>query len=149
MHGAEKNIFTLEVNYDLSVEEAIKAGRYDHYDGNINGYNFPSSRKGKAEIEIILLHFNHRGDIGADEVFREMEKQGLRAAELPELLAFGAKYNKVQCKFPVAALGSVWENIRRHDVAVLYGKPFGARHLERGCLESSWYPFFRFAAIRK
>ena len=97
------NTFPVTVNYDIRVEDAIKAGRYNWT--NVASENFPSKRKGTAEMEIILIHFNR--EIGSDEAIREFDKQGLRPVELLELLAFGAKYPDVQREFSVVALGSV------------------------------------------
>ena len=88
------NAFHLTVNYDLNVEAAVKAGNYDWTNKDISSKNFPSKRKGTADVELILVHFNRY--VESDEAIRELDKQGLRPAELPELLAFGAKYLDVQ-----------------------------------------------------
>jgi len=72
---------------------------------DINARNFPSTRSGQAALEIVLVPFENR--MKSEHVLQELDKEGLRAAALPEFLAFGAKYPDVQRKFSIAGLGSV------------------------------------------
>lgn len=97
---------TLQVNYDLRLEAAVKAGKYDWVDGYISDKHFPSKRSGLAEIGIQLVHFNKV--MSSKDILKELDEMGLRPAELSELLAFGAKYPDEQRKYPIVALGSVW-----------------------------------------
>lgn len=57
---------------------------------DITGKNFPSTRKGQANLEIVPARFDHR--MKSDDVLDEFRKEGLRAAELPEFLVFGAEH---------------------------------------------------------
>ena len=98
--------FRVRVNHDLSVKEAVSAGKYDWENDDINDKNFPSKRSGLAQIDIRLVHFNK--DMSSEDVLKELDKMGLRPAELPELLALGAEYPDEQRKYPIVALGSVW-----------------------------------------
>jgi len=104
------NTYSLSVDYGRSVEDAVKAGRYDWANSDITSRNFPTKRKGTAEIEVDLIHFNRY--ISTDEALRELDRMDYRPAELHELLAFGEKYPEVQYMFPIVALGSVWHNWR-------------------------------------
>jgi len=141
------NAFAVTVNYDLSVENAVKAGKYDWSNSDITTKNFPPKRKGKAGIELTLFHFNR--SMESDEVVREFDKQGLRPAELPELLSFGAKYPDIQRDFPVVALGSFWRRpFGRRRCAYLYGHGF-RRSLCLHWLAFGWHDDYRFAAVRK
>ena len=90
----------------------------------------------------------------SDAVLRELDKRGLRAAELRELLAFGEKYPHVQREFSIAALGSKWlsmVNHLHHDylTPVLHGGKSGRSldlyHFDR----AGWYSDSRFAAVAK
>ena len=103
---AKNDAFRVRVNYDLSVKEAVSAGKYDWENDDINDKNFPSKRSGLAQIDIRLVHFNK--DMSSEDVLKELDKMGLRPAELPELLALGAEYPDEQRKYPIVALGSVW-----------------------------------------
>jgi hypothetical protein len=142
-----QSIFALTANYDRSVEDAVKAGKYDWSNDNITTNNFPSKRTGTADTEIILVKFER--DMESGDVVKQLDKQGLRTAELPELLAFGEKYPDVQRDFPVVALGSVllipvgdrpvpcldWHSGRRNLCLFWWGVWWGS--------------FYRFAAVRK
>ena len=142
-----RDIFPVAVNYDLSVEEAIRVGDYQAVHGDITSKNFPSTRKGQAELEIILVRFDHR--MTSEAVVRELDEEGLRAAELPEFLAFGAKYPDVQRKFSVAGLGSVWRDRKGYrNVPCLYEASEG-RYLDLHWWDDGWYSYTRFAALHK
>ncbi len=142
-----RDTFPVAVNYDLSVEEAIQAGDYQAVHSEITSKNFPSTRKGQAEMEIMLVRFDHR--MTSEGVVRELEGEGLRAAELPEFLAFGAKYPDVQRKFSVVGLGSVWQDRKGYrNVPCLYTASEG-RYLDLHWWDDGWYSYSRFAAIRK
>jgi hypothetical protein len=139
--------FPVTVNYDLSLEEAINAGNYQAVHTDISARNFPSTRKGQAELDIVLVRFEHR--MKSEDVVQELEKEGLRPADLPEFLAFGAKYPDVQRKFSVAGLGSVWQDRKGYrNVPCLYEASEG-RYLDLHWWDDGWYSYTRFAATRK
>ncbi|OGZ41382.1 MAG: hypothetical protein A3C80_02625 [Candidatus Ryanbacteria bacterium RIFCSPHIGHO2_02_FULL_45_43] len=141
------NTYPLSVDYGRSVEDGVKAGRYDLANSDITSRNFPTKRKGTAEIAVEPIHFNRC--ISTDEALRELDMMGYRPAELQELLAFGEKYPEVQREFTVVASGSVWQNrYGNRDVPGL-GR-FGSRRY----LELFWFGYdfdeiCRFAAVRK
>jgi hypothetical protein len=142
-----REAFPVTVNYDLSVEEAILAGAYQAVNGSITSKNFPSSKKGQADLEITLVRFDER--MSSESVLRQLDEESLRAAELPELLAFGAKYPDVQRKFSVVALGSVWKDRKgSRNVPCLYEASEG-RYLDLHWWDDGWYSYSRFAAFRK
>jgi hypothetical protein len=140
-------VFPVEVNYDLSVEDAILAGDYQAVNASINGKNFPSTRRGQAKMEIFLIRFELR--MTSENVLGELDKQGLRPAELPEFLAFGAQYPEVQRRFSVVGLGSVWRDRKGYrNVPCLFTASEG-RYLDLHWWDDGWYSYSRFAAIRK
>jgi hypothetical protein len=142
-----RDVFPVTVNYDLPVEEAIKAGDYQAVHAEILSLNFPSARTGQTDMEIVLIRFDRR--MASEDVVRELDAEGLRAAELPEFLAFGAKYPDVQRKFSVAGLGSVWKDRKGYrNVPCLYEASEG-RYLDLHWWDDGWYTYTRFAATRK
>ena len=141
------NIYLLSVDYGRSVEDGVRAGRYDWANSDINSRNFPTERKGPAEVEVELVHFN-RG-ISTDEALGELDRMGYRPAEVHELLAFGEKYPEVQIEFPVVALGSVWRDRYGNRVAPCLLGLGSERGLDLLWTEYGWDKFFRFAAVRK
>ena len=142
------NIYHLSVDYGRSVEDGVRAGRYDWANSDdINSRNFPTKRKGTAEVEVELVHFN-RG-ISTDEALGELDRMGYRPAEVHELLAFGEKYPKVQREFPIVALGSVWQDRNGDRSVPCLGRDGSERGLSLDWVEDDWYEVYRFAAVRK
>jgi len=145
--AVNSDIYAISANYDLSVEKAVKAGKYDWSNSDITTKHFPSSRKGAAELEITLVHFDR--EIDSDEAIRELDKMGLRPVELPELLALGAKYPDVQREFPVIALGSVWQYPLDYRFVPYLSESSGRRGLGLDWFGHRWHRRCRFAAVRK
>lgn len=141
------NTYLVSVDYGLSVEDAVKLGRYDWTNSEITSKHFPTNRKGKADVAVELIHFNRV--VSTDEALRELDKAGYRPAELHELLAFGEKYSELQREFPIVALGSVWQDrYGNRFVPYLYGDG-SERYLDLRWLGHAWIEVCRFAAVRK
>ena len=141
------DLFPVTVNYDLSVEAAIEAGNFQAVHADISSKNFPSQRSGQANLELVLVRFEHR--MRSEDVILELEIEGLRAAALPEFLAFGAKYPDIQRKFSIAGLGSVWPDRKGYrNVPCLYEASEG-RYLDLHWWDDGWYSYTRFAAIHE
>jgi len=91
----------------------------------LSSKSFPSTRRDQAELEIMLARSDDRM-VSEDDVLRELDKEGLRAAELPEFLAFRANVDRWMLAEPTrtAVYGSVrtvaWQGQRyRHPPAAL------------------------------
>lgn len=141
------NVYRLTVNYDQSVEKAIKAGRYDWTNNDITSKNFPTKRSGTAEVDIELIHFNR--DMNTDEVLAELDKRGLRPAELHELLKLGEKYPDLQREFPIIALGSVWQSSGGDRYCPCIYRDGSKLYLDLIWIGSRWGGRCHFAALRK
>lgn len=141
------NTYPLSVDYGRSVEDGVRAGRYDWANSGITSSNFPRKRKGIAEVAVELMHFDRV--VSTNEALRELNRMGYRPAELHELLAFGEKYPDVQREFPIVALGSAWQ-VRDggRGVSCLYGDG-SERSLNLRWVEDDWFELYRFAAVRK
>ncbi len=143
------NLFCVTVDYSMTIEQMIAAGRYDWQNNDVNDKHFPipPSKRVRQEVAIKLVQFD--SNMESEEVLRELDKMGLRPAELPELLAFGAAYPEKQREFPIVALGSVW-----HDwdgdrgVACLY-RDADKRNLDLDWWSGGWGSGGRFAAVSK
>jgi hypothetical protein len=139
--------FPVTVNYDLTVEAAVDAGNYQGVNSSITSKNFPPSRHGQENLEILLVRYDRR--MTSESVLEELDRENLRPAELPEFLAFGATYPEVQRKFSVVGLGSVWCDRKGYrNVPCLYTASEG-RYLDLHWWDDGWYSYSRFAAIRK
>ncbi len=145
--ASKQKVFPIKVNYDLSVESLVINGKYDWKNDAITGKNFPTTRKGEADLVLELVHFNKV--LTSEEVLKELDKKGLRPAELHELLTFGEKYPDIQRQFPVIALGSLlrgWGGDRGVPYLYRFG---GERGLDLYYFDNRWIEFCRFAAVRK
>ena len=141
------DLFPVTVNCDLPLEKAIEAGDFQAVHAEITSKNFPAQRSGQANLELVLVRYEHR--MKSEDVIQELDKEGLRAAELPELLAFAAKYPDMQRKFSIAGLGSVWKDRKGYrNVPCLYEASEG-RYLDLHWWDDGWYSYTRFAAIHK
>lgn len=145
--GKLANIFMVTVDYSRNLPEMTKAGRYDFASEYITAENFPVIGEGKAELEIVLVHFDR--EMESDDVLAEFEKLGLRAITLPELLAFGETHPEVQREFPIVALGSVWADPNGDRRVPYLGRWYGLRRLRLYWFESGWRDGCRFGAVRK
>lgn len=142
-----REAYNVTVNYDLSVEESIRAGDYQAVNADISAKNFSWNRTGQADLDILLVRFDHR--MTSEDVVRQLDEEGLRPAELPEFLAFGAAHPDVQRKFSVIGLGSVWRDRKgTRSVPCLYTASEG-RYLDLHWWDDGWYSYSRFAALRK
>ena len=139
--------YPLSVNYGMSVEDAVKLGRYNWANGDINDKNFPTKRTGKAEVVVELIHFDRY--ISTDNALHELDRMGMRPIELHELLAFGEKYSDVQREFPIVALGSVWQDRDGSRRVPCLGGNGSGRRLSLGWFEGDWGDVYWFAAVRK
>jgi hypothetical protein len=147
--------YRLVVNYSLSVEDAIALGRYDRNHNKITSANFPSRRKGTVEVIVLIKRFGR--NMEPSDVIKKLHSEGLRPAELSELLAFGAEYPEVQRDITLSAYGSVWGpwwSSTRYS-PMLYGMekdyetpgvPGRALHLDSWVKCSS---YARYLAVRK
>ena len=94
--------FVLVVDRTKSVEEVIAAGNYNYANPDINSGRCPSIR---AETigDATLFHLDE--ELTTDEYLARLDEMGYRAADVFELLVFGAQYPDEQLKYPILALG--------------------------------------------
>ncbi len=136
----------VKVDYDQTVEEMIGAGKYGWVPQNTNSKHFPTGRHGTSEVEMTLVRFDHAVVIG--EVLQELNKMGLRPAELLELLAFNAAYPEPGQTFvsPIIALDSVSDG---EAISIENGVLVRILQSTSVSQDSEWNSNYRFAAVRK
>lgn len=135
--------FAIAVDYRQSLEKMIEAGQYARVNSDINSTAFPIKRGKTVEVETQLVGFDKT--MSSEAVLTELDRMGLRAANIMELLAFGAKYPEEQKKNPVVALGSVGMVLGHRCVAYLYYVS-GRRGLGLLWFDDDWDPYARFLA---
>lgn len=140
-------VFPTKVNYDLSVESLVAQGEYDWANSGINSKHFQTAKKGEAALNLELVHLNQV--LTSEEAIAELKKRGLRHAEPHELLSFGVQYPEEQRKYPIVALGSVWQDwLGGRSVAYLRSCADG-RSLNLACFDGRWSVRCRFLAVRE
>lgn len=122
----------------------IASAGFDCVNSIVTVANFPLFGIGKAEEEIVVLHFNC--DIGSDAAIAEMVKLGLEPARIEHACAFGEKYPDVQRKYPVVFLGSSCQMNHRRYVPCLCGGVSG-RYLGLYCFDDDWNGHCLFVAV--
>lgn len=151
MAETKENVFRVLVDYDLSLEDAVRAGNYDWIDGDINSKNFPSERRGKENVALELIpgfDLTDKRWIFAESAILALKQKGYRPANLWEGLAFGVANPDEQRKFPIGVRGSVWRNPYGHSyVPCLDGTGSQRCLLLRPIDDVVW--FDRFLAVRE
>ncbi len=155
-----KPTYPVTVNYARTVEDIAKHADFyldNWYRHHFNSRDIPVKRTGIHEVTVEIVHFNR--EISTDEALRELDRMGLRPADLHELLAYGEKYRKPDSSKPVAALDSfwVWPGYNLRHYPYLGAATFRGWSEDTGhkCGEvtlyyhENWDSMFRFAAVRK
>lgn len=145
--GLAENCYKVLVDCGQTLQQMIANGKYDYANSDINASNFPMQGSGQQNVVVELVHFGR--DMSSEEVLKEFEARGLRAAMLPELLVFGATYPEKQREFPVIALGSVWRGRGGDRRVACLGRRGSGRGLGLGWGGGGWGVGCRFAAVRK
>lgn len=136
-------------NYKLkptkkTIEQLVKASKYDYANSNITQSNFPLESV-HPEVEIVKIGKY----LTTEEVLAELSKQGFSPATMTDLLHFGIQYPDEQRKYPIVALGSVWARpIGNPNVGYLYGNSDN-RRLDLDWFNAQWGADYRFLAVRK
>lgn len=141
-----RSALSVVVNYDLSLNGMIKAGKYDWVNQDITAEHFPIKGEGESKLNLEFFHFNRIME--SDEVFAEMDEAGYRPATIEELLALGAQYPEEQRKYFIVALGSVWQRPHGYRVVPCLWSDVRERNLNLNWLDNRWNANYRFAAVR-
>lgn len=106
----EDSIYLTDVDYEKSIEEAIRFGGYGgDVSCLINSKNFPSQRKGKAKVGIKFVKiYPVVGHPVFEEAVLSLKENNWRLAELRELLACHEQHKEADFQQPVLAMGSLF-----------------------------------------
>jgi len=139
---------TVMVDETKTVDELVKACKFDWVNGDINSVNFPNPAGGTTgDQELALFHFDKT--MSSNGVSADMEREGCEPATIWDLLALAQKEPDLQRQFLIVALKSVWRDSgRRRYVSCLYGRALG-RRLHLYYLDGDWDDNYRFLARRK
>ena len=144
--------FPVTVDYAHSLDQMIAAGKYDSVNPNITDQHFPlpsipTGLTTKADLKLELVHLNRT--VSSNEAIAELKQKGLRPATIHELLAFGATYPEEQRKYPIVALGSVWQRWDGYRFVPYLSSDGDRRGLDRSFFGGGWRAGCRFLAVRE
>jgi len=121
---AELKIF---VDYSRSLQEMIALGNYNWVSEDITEDLFFVKEQGLIELTPKLIQLDAKAEI--EEAKSMLNEQGLRPGNVMELLAVGATYPYFQRKFPIVALGSLYQSEHKRRVPFIFecdlGRSFG------------------------
>lgn len=102
MATGRAQIYTLEVDYGMSFDQMVEAGRYDWRNPGITRQLYTTMGEGKKRFQAELIRLK-RGGLTKTVLATARKRRLIRPA--PEhLLAFGAQYPDVQEEFLVVGL---------------------------------------------
>jgi len=138
--------YSVTVNYNKTVDQLVKDGKYDWANDDVSDPHFPLNKKGEEQAEIFIVTIDRR--MSNAEIDQILDRWGLQDANVKEGLSLGAQYPNLQREGPIVARGSTW---RVSDggvfVPCLRG---GESRRDLGLsLVGGWYSCWQFAAVRK
>jgi hypothetical protein len=140
--------FTITVDETLSVEDAVKIGKFDYSNPSITSEKFEKPTNGQKwdDKEVTIFHFNKT--MTSEAIIAEMDKAGYKPANIWELISLAVKEPDLQRKYPIVALGSFC--LLDGDRLVPYLCEFGSeRDLSLDAFDVGWGDDYRFLAVRK
>lgn len=152
--GCEFPTFTLEVNYDQSIEKSLSVGGYYQTNPSLTSRNFPFIRSGVKVVRFYLVHFNEAMQNSA--VTRELEHLGAKLdlrdnfdATINELLAFGANHETrdFQRRFSIVARGSYWRDPHGDRIVPVLSGDDRERFVGLTWLDDTWDADCRFLVV--
>lgn len=121
----------ITARYNRSINELVKAAKFDGRVANITDERFPEQRGREKKKEATLLHFNVYVTIEAAEAV--MKRLRLRHGTIKELLSVAIDHPGKQQGLPIVAAGSICQNSDdRLQVPYLWGGTGG------WCLSLDW-----------
>lgn len=138
--------YNLQVNYDLTIEEALNTGKYDFSRYNIMSKDFSTTRRGTADVGFQLVHFKR--DISSEAVIDELDWRRCRPANIYELLALGNAHPELQLQHMIIGLGSIKCNYEgKPEVPCLHSN--GSHRIISLVWLRTWHRNSRFAVVPK
>jgi hypothetical protein len=106
--GLTTRAYSLNVNFDIPVEEMVKRGAYQYVESGarstaFTAANYPSTQTGALQLQVHLMPFQ---GVSIKDALNELNATNYQPATLHELLAFGEQYPDVQLRFSIVAPGT-------------------------------------------
>lgn len=130
-----------------NLRELIDEGKYDLVNFRINAENFPvaDNRQYTAQIELVSLDAR----LKPQNILQELREQGLRPADIFELLCLGAQHQYVQQKWKIMTIDTTYQEHDDHTILCLWTNPQNRRSLSLLYFGGRWSSNSLFAAVRE
>jgi hypothetical protein len=153
LHGTNPQLpfpsYSVTVNYNKTVNQLVKDGKYDWVSNNFSDSHFTVNKKGEEQAEIFIVTIDRRMSTEAITKMINDLVIPLRHANAKEELALGAQYPDLQREGPIAALGSTWRDSDGGLMAPYLNGDGSYRDLGLIDVDGDWYSGWRFACVRK
>lgn len=146
LHSAS-NAYRIEVDYDMSLADMVRAGKYDYVNCSIVAKNIPIEGTGVVSTEVVLVHFDRC--LTSGNAIKELEPMSLAPCHVEHLLALGAKYPELQRAYPILCLGPSWVRVHGYWRVPYLGYQGTRRFLSLCWVDNGLPRPCRFAAVRK
>ncbi len=133
--------YSVVVDYDRTMEEALQAGRYAWVNTEITSEHFKGIESGKGELSIVLVELP--AHVTIEKVIKMQIDKNPRPGTIRELLAFAEKYPEVQLDYAIFALGSKCglyrtEPSRAWDMIIVLPRSLKTGRLHERILQYFW-----------
>jgi hypothetical protein len=141
-----KNFFQLAISGNRTTEEAVRAGKYDWSNDDVNSQNFPM-RPGCGHSKIEIIDFGR--EISSEDALIEAAKLGLERPDYEDALFFGEQFPEKQREHPIVFLHEPWQDSGRGLSVLVLDGDSSRRGLYLHLFGGSWGRDCVFAFARK
>lgn len=144
-------IYEVEIDYSMSFNQMVIAGRYDTVDKDITADHFPIMGTGIVKARLRLINFIEL-DIRTADARSRIKKLGFKKfTNIEHLLAFGAKFPDKQGEFTIVAPHPSWYcTLGQSDVFPCLGEDPDGRSLyltDGGSANDLWDDKYYFLVV--
>lgn len=99
--------YRIVVQYDQTIESAVRSGGYGWAHSEITSEYFPKTESGRQQLDLVIIPIARHEDV--QSLVSGLRGRGYRPASLRELLAFGEQYPDVQKESALIGFGTAWD----------------------------------------
>ncbi len=136
----------ITVDYSLSLQAMIAAGKYDWVNDDIMAERFPIVGTGRKTFRTKLFDFGR--NVSSEDSVAAMKAENFMPGDHVHGLAYGAAFPEEQRKHPIACLGSSARVAGDRDVVCLYGGD-ARRSLDLRDWDDGWNDEWRFLGVQE
>ncbi len=151
LHGTNPQLpfpsYSVTVNYNKTVNQLVKDGKYDWHNTTITTQSPNTSRPSKNNQDIIIVSIETW--MSNSEIDELLNKHGLIDANDKELFSLGEQHPDLQREGPIVARGSTWRDSDGVLMAPYLDGDESYRGLGLVSVGGGWSSDWRFACVSK